>query len=194
VTTLSFEMKDEDRERTVASAKTATLEKLDKLLASGDLPAESALQVRPTGRPREWRTADLILCTFCSQGGSQSALENEAAMAYPYDFPATEGHTLVVPKRHVATLSDLPENERAALEKLVKEVQGRLTDKLRPDWFSVDRIEGAASGQTVAHAHVHVIPHRDGDLKTSGAASAEPDRAARPTGPGAPDDVEQPHP
>jgi diadenosine tetraphosphate (Ap4A) HIT family hydrolase len=82
----------------------------------------------------------------------------------PDAFPVAEGHTLVVPKRHVASLFDLPEEDQAALWRLVALVRGKLASELRPDGFNVGVNGGPAAGQTVLHAHVHVIPSRAGDV------------------------------
>jgi hypothetical protein len=59
-------------------------------------------------------------CPFCHLERSRIALENEAARAFPDAFPVAEGHTLVVPKRHVASLFDLSEAEQAALWRLTE--------------------------------------------------------------------------
>jgi diadenosine tetraphosphate (Ap4A) HIT family hydrolase len=99
-------------------------------------------------------------CPFCHPEKWRITLENEAARA----FPVAEGHTLVVPRRHVASLFDLPEEEQAALWRLVALVRGRLMDELSPDGLNVGVNDGPAAGQTVMHAHVHIIPRRTGDV------------------------------
>jgi diadenosine tetraphosphate (Ap4A) HIT family hydrolase len=43
-------------------------------------------------------------------------------------------------------------------------VRGRLMDELKPDGFNIGDNDGPAAGQTVLHAHVHVIPRRTGDV------------------------------
>jgi diadenosine tetraphosphate (Ap4A) HIT family hydrolase len=103
-------------------------------------------------------------CPFCHLENSRVALENDCAAAVPDAFPVAAGHTLVVPKRHVASLFDLPEEEQAALWRLVALVRGKLMAELRPDGFNVGVNDGPAAGQTVMHAHVHVIPRRAGDV------------------------------
>jgi diadenosine tetraphosphate (Ap4A) HIT family hydrolase len=103
-------------------------------------------------------------CPFCHLEKSRIALENDCAVAIPDVFPVAEGHMLVVPRRHVASLFDLPDEERAALWKLVALVRARLATELRPDGFNVGVNDGPAAGQTVMHAHVHVIPRRAGDV------------------------------
>ncbi len=76
----------------------------------------------------------------------------------------TEGHTLVVPERHVASLFDLDAEERADVWRLVDEVRAALLESHGPDGFNVGVNDGAAAGQTVWHAHVHVIPRYAGDV------------------------------
>jgi diadenosine tetraphosphate (Ap4A) HIT family hydrolase len=77
-------------------------------------------------------------------------------------FPVTQGHTLVIPKRHVTGL--LPDAEQAAVWRLVALVRDTLMAEIRPDGFNVGLNDGTAAGQTVMHAHVHVIPRHCGDL------------------------------
>jgi diadenosine tetraphosphate (Ap4A) HIT family hydrolase len=102
-------------------------------------------------------------CPFCHLEPSRIRLENEFATAFSDAFPISEGHTLVVPKRHVASLFDLPEEEQAAVWRLVTLARGKLMDEFRPDAFNVGVNDGPAAGQTVMHAHVHIIPRRKGD-------------------------------
>jgi diadenosine tetraphosphate (Ap4A) HIT family hydrolase len=47
---------------------------------------------------------------------------------------------------------------------LVGEVRQRLLTDLRPDGFNIGFNDGLAAGQTVAHAHIHIIPRRTGDV------------------------------
>jgi len=91
-------------------------------------------------------------------------MENEVALAVFDGFPVAEGHTLVVPKRHVASLFDLSDDEQAALWRLVSSVRAKLVAGLKPDGFNVGVNDGVAAGQTVMHAHIHVIPRRSGDV------------------------------
>jgi len=102
-------------------------------------------------------------CPFCRLEQRRILLENDFAAAFPDGFPISDGHTLVIPKRHVASLFELSEEEQEAVWKLVAQVRSRLMDELKPDGFNVGLNDGAAAGQTVMHAHVHVIPRRLGD-------------------------------
>ncbi len=102
-------------------------------------------------------------CPFCQLKPRRIMLENDFAAAFPDGFPIAEGHTLVVPKRHVASLFELSEEEQSAVWKLVAQVRDKLMTEQKPDGFNIGLNDGTAAGQTVMHAHVHVIPRRLGD-------------------------------
>lgn len=76
----------------------------------------------------------------------------------------SEGHTLVVPRRHVASVFGLSPTEQQELWGLLARVREALNERLRPDGFTIGINDGAAAGQTVGHAHIHVIPRRKGDV------------------------------
>ncbi|MFQ5888649.1 MAG: HIT family protein [Gemmatimonadota bacterium] len=103
-------------------------------------------------------------CPFCPLPDERIWIETEEAVAVPDLYPATEGHTLVVPKRHVEGFYELPRGEQAAIWELVAEVRGRLAADLRPDGFTIGINDGLAAGQTIQHAHIHVIPRHLGDV------------------------------
>jgi diadenosine tetraphosphate (Ap4A) HIT family hydrolase len=119
-------------------------------------------------------------CPFCHLEASRTRMESAFAVALLDGFPVTPGYTLVLPKRHVASLFDLPDEEQAAVWKLVAQVRAVLLTELRPDGFNVGLNDGMAAGQTVLHAHVHVIPRRRGDVADprGGVRWVVPDRAA----------------
>ena len=102
-------------------------------------------------------------CPFCNLADGRIYLENDVAAALPDAFPVVEGHTLVVPKRHVASIFDLSDEEQAAIWKLVAQVRAKLWHDLAADAFNIGINDGGAAGQTVMHAHVHLIPRRKGD-------------------------------
>jgi len=103
-------------------------------------------------------------CPFCHLIASDDVTESNAhAVAFADGYPVAAGHTLVVPRRHVASVFDLSAEEYAALWEVVGAVRGRLTADGCPA-FTIGVNDGAAAGQTVGHAHVHVIPRRAGDV------------------------------
>jgi diadenosine tetraphosphate (Ap4A) HIT family hydrolase len=64
----------------------------------------------------------------------------------------------------VAVLFDLPAAEQLSLWSQVAVVRQLLIEQYNPDGFNVGVNEGLAAGQTVPHAHIHVIPRRHGDV------------------------------
>jgi diadenosine tetraphosphate (Ap4A) HIT family hydrolase len=89
---------------------------------------------------------------------------NQLAVAVEDRFPVSKGHALVIPRRHVETTFDLDADEHAAVWTLVRDAKRALDQRHAPDAYNVGTNAGLAAGQTVAHAHVHVIPRYRGDV------------------------------
>lgn len=89
--------------------------------------------------------------------------ENELAAALRDTYPVSPGHTLIVPKRIVASFFDLTEKELTACWALLLKERERLDGDLQPAGYNVGINIGATAGQTVYHAHIHLIPRFDGD-------------------------------
>ncbi|QXE87882.1 HIT family protein [Geomonas nitrogeniifigens] len=104
-------------------------------------------------------------CPFCRPDPGKVLLENELAFAFYDGFPVTLGHTLVVPKRHVASFFDISSEEQAALLDLVGKVRELLLEQHAPDAFNIGINDGVAAGQTVLHLHIHLIPRYAGDTE-----------------------------
>lgn len=85
-------------------------------------------------------------------------------MAVPDAYPVTEGHTLVVTRRQRTQPYELSETQQQGVWELVSEVRQRLLTELKPDGFNIGVNDGLAAGQTIMHAHVHVIPRWNGDV------------------------------
>ena len=84
--------------------------------------------------------------------------ESPGAVAFLDKYPATRGHTLVIPRHHAPTLLDLPDEHVEGLFRAVKEVQAKVARALEPIAFNVGWNHGQAAGQHVFHLHVHVLP------------------------------------
>ncbi|MCU0624456.1 MAG: HIT family protein [Gemmatimonadaceae bacterium] len=78
-------------------------------------------------------------------------------------YPVSPGHTLIVPKRHVASLADATDDELRSIWALLADARRELDATLQPDGYNVGVNDGAAAGQTVMHLHVHLIPRYAGD-------------------------------
>src|SRR5262249_3308688 len=97
-------------------------------------------------------------------GDDRIWIENEYAIAFADAYPVTDGHTLVAPRKHVSSVYELTILEQRSIWDLVADVRQQLLTGLHPDGFNIGLNGGLAAGQTVAHAHVHVIPRRKGDV------------------------------
>ena len=91
---------------------------------------------------------------------------NALAFAVRDDYPVTQLHTLVIPKRHAKTFFDLFEPERRAINQLLDELRKEMMKKdVSVSGFNIGINSGDTAGQTIAHAHVHLIPRRQGDVQ-----------------------------
>ena len=90
--------------------------------------------------------------------------DNTLVFAIRDAYPASPGHTLVIPKRAIVSWFDATPDEIAAMTELVAAVKSQLDEAHHPDGYNVGFNDGAAAGQTVFHAHLHVIPRFDGDV------------------------------
>ena len=95
----------------------------------------------------------------------RTILKNECGVAVYDGFPVVEGHALVVPIIHVSSIYELMKPDQAALWSLVAEVRDILIKRFNPDGFNIGLNDGDAAGQTIDHAHIHIIPRRRGDVK-----------------------------
>lgn len=102
-------------------------------------------------------------CPFCQLDDNRILTSNQFGMAFRDGFPISPGHTLIIPRQHVASLFDLTTEERQSLWELVAAVRTNLMEEFHPDGFNVGLNDGQAAGQTVMHAHIHVIPRYKGD-------------------------------
>lgn len=89
--------------------------------------------------------------------------EDDATVAFSDRYPVSPGHTLVVCKQVTASLFDLPVDRQASLWGAVATVRSMLQEQLAPNGFNIGLNDGPAGGQTIAHAHIHIIPRYAGD-------------------------------
>jgi len=105
-------------------------------------------------------------CPFCDIPRERVVAESELAFAIRDGFPVTDGHTLIIPKRHVADYFDLTHSERVAIDSLAHSCRRQLLEADKSiDGFNIGANAGTSAGQTVFHVHVHLIPRRSGDME-----------------------------
>lgn len=103
-------------------------------------------------------------CIFCDLPTDRIVDQDRLILVVRDQYPVTEGHTLLIPKRHFASGGDLTQPELNSLWRL-QDVQRKALIEAYPDitGFNFGLNDGASAGQTVGHCHFHLIPRRDGD-------------------------------
>ena len=104
------------------------------------------------------------VCAFCDLEPAQIFLENEHAVSFRDLYPVTEGHTLIIPRRHYQSVFDAAPDELLAMWDLVSQVRAALVREFGVQAFTVGVNDGVEAGQTMPHGHLHVIPRRVGDV------------------------------
>ena len=101
-------------------------------------------------------------CPFCAiimgEGWAREVCRDDHAVAFFPLRPAALGHTLVVPRRHIPDIWELPEAAVAHLSRAALRVAAALRAAVAPDGLNIIQSSGAAATQTVPHLHVHLVP------------------------------------
>jgi len=103
-------------------------------------------------------------CLFCKDPRGVS-LERELAYSARDTYAVSPGHTLVIPRRHVASFFDLTPEEVNACMGLITEERMRLDKEFKPDGYNIGVNVGTAAGQSIFHVHIHLIPRYKGDVE-----------------------------
>lgn len=105
-------------------------------------------------------------CIFCELERDRIIAENSLAIAIQDGFPVSEGHALVIPKRHVVDYFGLNSEELIACDELLRMVRSQLMEN-DPciEGFNIGMNAGECAGQTIFHCHIHLIPRRTGDVE-----------------------------
>ena len=105
-------------------------------------------------------------CVFCSIAAGDAAahivFQTDKYCCIRDRYPVTDGHTLLLPKRHVRLLEAADWGSlTATLDRAIEYVRSE-TD---PDGLNVGINDGPAAGQTIPHLHWHIIPRYEGDME-----------------------------
>lgn len=106
-------------------------------------------------------------CIFCNAKENkvfkEIIFENEHAFLVPDNFPATQGHLLVISKQHFANWFVTPLAVQQSILNLKQQAYAWLVKRFQPDGFNIGTNCGAAAGQSIFHIHYHIIPRYIGD-------------------------------
>jgi diadenosine tetraphosphate (Ap4A) HIT family hydrolase len=120
------------------------------------------------------------VCPFCTLPPDRIVIRRETAFVIRDGFPVSPGHTLVIPRRHIASFFEVTDAERLDLMALLVTAREDLDREFRPAGYNIGINDGAAAGQTVPHLHIHLIPRFEGDRDDprGGVRWVLPDKAA----------------
>ncbi len=106
-------------------------------------------------------------CVFCAivegRTPSHKLYEDEKTLAFLDIHPSAPGHTLVIPKAHIARVQDLPEEDARYLFEALHRIVGLIQEAAGAQASTIGINNGRESGQEVPHVHIHVIPRGKGD-------------------------------
>ena len=119
------------------------------------------------------------VCPFCNLEPDRIISESDYTVTIRDGFPVSQGHTLIIPKRHVQSFFELQAAEKAAILQAMDEGKEALNKEFSPDGYNIGINDGEAAGQTVMHLHVHLIPRYKGDTEDprGGIRHVFPDKA-----------------
>lgn len=104
-------------------------------------------------------------CPFCRRiAAGDVVAKGRLVTAFPDARPVSPGHTLVVPLRHEPDFFALRPDEMVEMLAMAAGLHERLERELGFEGTNVGINVGAAAGQTVPHAHLHLIPRYRGDV------------------------------
>ena len=104
-------------------------------------------------------------CIFCKiiEGKipSNTVYEDDVVKVIMDVNPCTNGHMLILPKKHYKDIMDIPNDVIIHIIKISRELNKLICDKLNTDGMSLSQNNGIA--QEVKHFHLHVIPRYTDD-------------------------------
>jgi histidine triad (HIT) family protein len=107
--------------------------------------------------------ADCIFCRIVAgEIPATVVADSEAALAFLDVAPWTDGHTIVIPRRHADDLLAIGDEDLAAVATLARRVAAGLVEA-GAEGVNLWQSNRPAAGQTVFHLHVHVLPRHAGD-------------------------------
>ena len=104
-------------------------------------------------------------CPFCNIDDKRIISNYDNYYVIRDLFPVTELHTLIIPKRCVASYFDLNDSELNNLQQIIKKEKEELINIDKTiSGFNLGVNDGLDAGQTIFHCHVHLIPRRKNDV------------------------------
>jgi diadenosine tetraphosphate (Ap4A) HIT family hydrolase len=106
------------------------------------------------------------MCVFCKmkENTDQHIYSDPFVYAIYDHYPVTTGHALIITKRHIETYFDLDQNEKKSIDRAIMQIKSLIDLSYQPDGYNIGINNGKASGQTIFHLHIHMIPRYINDV------------------------------
>ena len=106
-------------------------------------------------------------CIFCRIIGgeipSSKVYEDDKVYAFMDINPLNDGHLLIIPKTHAATIDEIGTEDFRAVMSATHKLAGAVKKALNPEGINIMQLNGKAANQVVPHLHVHIVPRWSGD-------------------------------
>ena len=100
-------------------------------------------------------------CIFCKIINGDipcmKVYEDDVCLAYLDIIPDSDGHTLIIPKKHYKDIYDIPNDTLSHIYEVAKKIIKLLEEKLGCDGFTL--LQNNGSIQEVKHYHLHIKPY-----------------------------------
>lgn len=105
-------------------------------------------------------------CPFCRLFKERKEIISETQYFFEIRDadPISRGHTLIISKRHVATIFDLGFSDGGDISIAIFFAKLRLDKEFHPDGYNITTNCGKSAGQKIFHAHIHIIPRYEGEM------------------------------
>ncbi len=106
-------------------------------------------------------------CIFCRMVAGQipvtKVYEDDVVLAFLDIGPVSDGHTLVIPRRHFEKLHDCPPELLGQISSRLGKITGAIVNAMNSAGYNILCNNGRAAGQLIEHLHFHIIPRNAGD-------------------------------
>ena len=106
-------------------------------------------------------------CIFCKIAKGEipcfKVYEDEKVLAFEDINPISEGHTLIIPKKHAENLWEIPSEDLTAIHLAAQKVAHAIKAVLNPIGMATLQLNGKGANQVVMHYHLHLVPRTSGN-------------------------------
>ena len=105
-------------------------------------------------------------CIFCQIVRGEipcfKVLENDRVLAFEDIHPISEGHTLIIPKKHASSVWEISADDLVAIHLASRKIAQALRKVLKPEGIALLQLNGRGVNQEVLHYHLHLMPRLEG--------------------------------